>query len=32
VLTHLIGRDRVRVYDGSWAEWGRIPDTPIVGL
>ena len=23
VLTHLIGRDRVRVYDGSWAEWGR---------
>ena len=32
VLTHLIGRDRVRVYDGSWAEWGRIPDTPIAGL
>jgi len=32
VLTHLIGRDRVRVYDGSWAEWGRIPDTPVVGL
>ena len=31
VLTHLIGRDRVRVYDGSWAEWGRIPDTPVAG-
>jgi thiosulfate/3-mercaptopyruvate sulfurtransferase len=29
VLTHLIGRDRVRVYDGSWAEWGRIPGTPV---
>jgi thiosulfate/3-mercaptopyruvate sulfurtransferase len=31
VLTHLLGRDRVRVYDGSWAEWGRIPGTPVVG-
>lgn len=31
VLTHLLGRDRVRVYDGSWAEWGRIPSTPVVG-
>jgi thiosulfate/3-mercaptopyruvate sulfurtransferase len=29
VLTHLIGRDRVRVYDGSWAEWGRISRTPV---
>jgi thiosulfate/3-mercaptopyruvate sulfurtransferase len=29
VLTHLIGRDGVRVYDGSWAEWGRIPGTPV---
>ncbi len=29
VLTHLLGRDTVRVYDGSWAEWGRTTDTPV---
>jgi len=29
VLRHLLGRDRVRVYDGSWAEWGRMPTTPV---
>lgn len=29
VLTHLLGRDHVRVYDGSWAEWGRFPGTPV---
>jgi thiosulfate/3-mercaptopyruvate sulfurtransferase len=29
VLTYLIGRDRVRVYDGSWAEWGCSEDTPV---
>jgi len=28
-LTHLLGRDGVRVYDGSWAEWGRLADTPV---
>jgi thiosulfate/3-mercaptopyruvate sulfurtransferase len=29
VLTYLLGRDQVRVYDGSWAEWGRIPGVPV---
>jgi thiosulfate/3-mercaptopyruvate sulfurtransferase len=31
-LTYLLGRDRVRVYDGSWAEWGRMTSTPVEGL
>ncbi|HYY53932.1 MAG TPA: sulfurtransferase [Candidatus Dormibacteraeota bacterium] len=25
----LLGNDRVRVYDGSWEEWGNDPDLPI---
>ena len=29
VLTYLLDRERVRVYDGSWAEWGRTPGTPV---
>jgi thiosulfate/3-mercaptopyruvate sulfurtransferase len=29
VLTYLLGRERVRVYDGSWAEWGRMTGTPV---
>ena len=26
---HLIGRDDVAVYDGSWSEWGMPGDTPV---
>jgi thiosulfate/3-mercaptopyruvate sulfurtransferase len=29
VLSRLLGRDHVRVYDGSWAEWGRTPSVPV---
>jgi thiosulfate/3-mercaptopyruvate sulfurtransferase len=32
VLTKLIGRDRVRVYDASWAEWGRMPAASVETL
>jgi thiosulfate/3-mercaptopyruvate sulfurtransferase len=26
----LIGKTDVSVYDGSWSEWGALPDTSIV--
>jgi len=29
-LTYLLGHPEVRVYDGSWAEWGRIPTAAVV--
>jgi thiosulfate/3-mercaptopyruvate sulfurtransferase len=25
-----LGRDRVAVYDGSWTEWGGLPEAPVV--
>ena len=30
VLTHLMGLDNVRNYDGSWTEWGSAVRVPIV--
>ncbi|TGO06046.1 sulfurtransferase [Serinibacter arcticus] len=30
VLTHLLGYDNVRNYDGSWTEWGNAVRVPIV--
>jgi thiosulfate/3-mercaptopyruvate sulfurtransferase len=30
VLTALLGRERVRNYDGSWTEWGNSVRTPMV--
>ena len=29
VLGYLLGRDQVQVYDGSWAEWGKLPAAPV---
>lgn len=30
VLTHLLGFEKVRNYDGSWTEWGNAVRAPIV--
>jgi thiosulfate/3-mercaptopyruvate sulfurtransferase len=29
ILSQLLGHEEARVYDGSWAEWGRAASTPI---
>ena len=29
VLSYLLDRPNVRVYDGSWAEWGRLPSSEV---
>ena len=29
ILSDLLGHDNVKVYDGSWIEWGNNPDLPI---
>lgn len=29
VLSHVLGHERTRVYDGSWAEWGRETTAPV---
>ena len=30
MLTHLLGFEGVRNYDGSWTEWGSAVRVPIV--
>ena len=29
VLTHLLGFEKVRNYDGSWTEWGNLVRAPV---
>ena len=29
ILSDLLGEENVKVYDGSWAEWGNDYSTPI---
>ena len=32
VLTYLLGHQNVRVYDGSWAEWGHSAAAPVTAI
>ena len=29
-VLRLLGYDDVKLYDGSWAEWGNAEDTPVI--
>jgi thiosulfate/3-mercaptopyruvate sulfurtransferase len=29
ILTQLLGHEQAQVYDGSWAEWGLLPSSPV---
>lgn len=29
LVARALGYNRIRAYDGSWSEWGNLPDTPI---
>ena len=28
-MSEILGIEKAQIYDGSWTEWGNIPDTPI---
>jgi thiosulfate/3-mercaptopyruvate sulfurtransferase len=29
VMTELLGMNNIRIYDGSWTEWGNLVGAPI---
>jgi thiosulfate/3-mercaptopyruvate sulfurtransferase len=30
-LTQILGYENIRIYDGSWTEWGSIVGYPVEG-